>query len=207
MQARIADELDRGDLTSQIQKAIQDAIGKYERRYFYFTNQPQAFSFSTVHGQEYYDSSDAAAIATAAEIIRLTGTFYGLRRGLHKRDWEFIDRISTVATSYAQPQDYAYAGESIRLYPIPDAVYPISAFAAPRLTRPAADSDQGVWMNEAEELIRTRAKKLLIANVIRGVDMEAELTLLIDQEQQALNDLTGETTRREATGQIQPVAF
>lgn len=204
MQARIADELDRPDLTSQIQKAIQDAIGFYERRYFYFTNEPLAFSFNTVAGQEYYDGTDAAAIPTAAQIIQLTGTFYGLRRQLHKQAWEYLDSLSTTPVSRAMPQDFAYAGEKIRLYPIPDAVYPISAYAAPRLSRPSADGDAGVWMNDAEELIRTRAKKLVLMHVVRD---QADLPMLELHERQALAALSMETGAREGTGHLMPVHF
>jgi hypothetical protein len=36
LQAELADELNRTDLTTQIQKAIQEAIRKYERKRTYF---------------------------------------------------------------------------------------------------------------------------------------------------------------------------
>lgn len=207
MQARIADELDRADLTSQIQNAIQDAIGFYERRYFYFTSNPQDFTFSTVAGQEYYTSSDNAVIATSPNIYRLNGNFYGLRRPLHKREWEYIDDISTLTTSKAMPQDWAYNGEEIRLYPIPDNAYVITAAAIPRPVRPSANTDGGVWMNDAEALIRTRAKIYLLRDVIRASDMEAELTLLATQEKEEYAALAGETASREAVGEIQPSQF
>lgn len=207
MQSRIADELDRADLTSQIQNAIQDAIGFYERKYFYFTSNPAAFTFSTVAGQEYYTSSDAAQIATVPQIYALTGTFYGLRRQLHKREWEFIDSISTLTTSKAMPQDWAYNGEQIRLYPIPDNAYTLSVAADPRPARPSANGDAGVWMNDAEALIRTRAKIYLLKNVIRASDMEPELALLMGQEREEYAALTAETASREATGVLEPSQF
>jgi hypothetical protein len=207
MQARIADELDRADLGSQIQNAIQDAIGFYERKYFYFTSNPQAFTFSTVAGQEYYGNADNPLILTVPDIYRLNGSFYGLRRPLHKRSWEYIDNISTLTTSRAQPVDWAYNGEEIRLYPIPDNAYVITAAADPRPARPAANNDAGVWMNDAEALIRTRAKLYLLKNVIRAADMEAEVALLTSQEREEYAALAGETASREATGQIEPSAF
>jgi len=207
MQARIADELDRADLATQIQNAIQDAIGFYERRYFYFTPSPQTFTFSTVRAQEYYTSVDAAAIATSPNIVTLTGTFYGLRRQLHKREWEYIDSISTLVTSYAMPQDWAYVGEEIRLYPIPDNAYVLNAMAVPRLVRPSSNTDAGPWMNDAEALIRTKAKLYLLRNVIRASDMEAETVLLEDQLTREFAALSAETGTREAVGMLEPSRF
>ena len=51
MQARIADDLARPDITNQIADAINDAIAHYQSTRFYFTETRTA-SFSTVAGQE-----------------------------------------------------------------------------------------------------------------------------------------------------------
>lgn len=208
MIGRIADDLERTDLTAvEIPQAIQDAIGFYERKDFYFNKGPLQFSFNTVRTQEYYGASDNAAIPTSPHIETLTGTFFGLRRELRKRSWQYINRISTLTTSMAQPVDWAYAGEQIRLYPIPDNVYPVSAFATLRLARPSSNSDVGPWMNDAELLIRSKAKEYLFLNVIRASDMEADVALMQQQIGKEYAALTGETTSREATGYLEPVMF
>ena len=205
LQTRIADELDRSDLTSQIQKSILTAVAYYERQPFWFTE--SSFTFSTVAGQELYGSSDAAAIATAPTIERLNGNFFGLRTPMIKHPWEYIDNISTLTTSRATPRDWAYRAYQIRVYPIPDRAYTITAYYTPRLTTVSSNSDSNAWTNDAEALIRSRAKIDLIANVIRGPDMVEELTVLRAQEQEELNALRMETTRRKATGMIQPTQF
>lgn len=208
MIGRIADELDRADLTTtEIPLAIQDAIGFYERKYFYFTSNPTSFTFNTVAGREYYSTSDNAAIATSPSIYALTGTFFGLRRELRKRDWLYIDSISTLTTSRAMPMDWAYNGEQIRLYPIPDNAYSISCAANNRPMRPSANSDGGVWMNDAEALIRSKAKEYLFLNVIRASDMEAEVAMMQQQIGKEYAALVSETTSREATGTVEPVYF
>lgn len=205
---RIADELDRADLTAvEIPNAIQDAIGYGERKDFYFNRGPSNFSFNTVAGQEYYTTSDNAAIPLCPHVEALTGTFFGLRRELTRRSWQHIDLISTLTTSKAMPVDWAYAGEQIRFYPIPDNVYPISAFATQRLTRPVNLSDGGPWMNEAEAWTRTKAKEYLFLNVIRSSDMEAEVAMMQQQLGKEYAALTGETASREATGFVEPVDF
>lgn len=205
MKTRIADELDRSDLTSQIAKAIQSAIAHYERRHFYFNE--SSFTFSTVAGQETYTSAAAAAIGTAAEIQRLNGSFYSTRTPLFKRAWEDLDDVSGQTTSYAQPEDWAYRAYAIRLYPIPDRSYVITGYHVARYSALSADGDSNVWTNEAEELIRTRAKIDLMANVIRGPEMAEEIMFLRAQERDALTALTMEATSRQATGFIKPTVF
>lgn len=206
MQTRIADELDRSDLTAQIKKAILSAVAHYERKSFYFSE--TSFTFSTVAGQEYYGTADAAAIATSPSIERINGAYNALRVELTKRPFSYINEISVIGTtSRAEPSDWAYRAEQIRLYPIPDAVYTMTAFNIPRLTALSADGDTNAWTNDAEELIRTRAKIDLILNVIRGSDMEAEVIGLKSQERSALNALFSETASRSATGMAQPTVF
>jgi len=56
MQSKIADDLNRSDLTSQIQREINRAIRKYSRKPFWFNG--QKFNFSVVANQQIYDSSD-----------------------------------------------------------------------------------------------------------------------------------------------------
>ena len=206
MQTRIADELDRSDLTAQIKKAILTSVDFYAGRNFYFSD--SSFTFSTVAGQEYYGTADNAAIATAPGIDFLNGSYNGLRVQLTKRPFGYINQISVLpSTSRAQPRDWAYRAEQIRLYPIPDAVYTMTAFYTPRLTALSADADSNVWTNDAEELIRTRAKIDLIRNVIRGSDMVQEIAMLKEQEQDALSNLFGEGASRSATGFAQPTVF
>lgn len=205
MQTRIANELDRSDLTAEIKKAIVTAVELYERRRFYFCE--SRFTFATVSGQEVYTSDDAAAIAISPSIERLSGTFNGTRRPLTKRPWSYIDDISPTTATRAQPFDWGYRAKAIRLYPIPDAAYTLTAYNVPRLTALSADGDTNAWTEDAEELIRTHAKLDLLRNVIRGVDMVEEIALLQNQERDAFTALINETASREATGFSQPTCF
>ena len=60
MRDRIADELDRADLTSQIEREIRSAVAFYEKKRFWFNE--QRIDFPTVASQEWYTSSDDSAI-------------------------------------------------------------------------------------------------------------------------------------------------
>src|SRR5258706_15369132 len=55
---------------SPIQNAIQSAVAKWEREPFYFL-EVYSTLFTTVAGQEFYTTSDAAAIATAPNIATM----------------------------------------------------------------------------------------------------------------------------------------
>lgn len=205
MQTRIADELDRDDLSSQIKKAIVSAVAFYADRNFWFTQ--TSFTFATVQGQRSYTSSDAAAIATSPSIEILNGSFNSTRTELIKRSFEFIDAKTSQLTSYGEPEEWAYRAQTIWLYPIPDAAYTITAYHVPTLTALSADSDENAWTSDAEELIRTHAKLDLIENVIRASDMAEDVAMLEKREARVLNKIITETAKREATGFLRPTQF
>jgi hypothetical protein len=201
MQTRIADELDRSDLTAQIKRSIVSAVRHYERRNFYFTE--ASFTFDTVAGQRSYASSD---IANSPSIDILNGDFYGMRVVLTKQPFEDLDRRTALLTFKAMPEEWAYYGSQVWLYPIPDRAYTMTAYSVPRLTELSADSDSNAWTNDAEELIRTRAKIDLLRNVIR-VDAGEDIALLAGQEEAAFVALVNEGASRRATGYSRPTQF
>lgn len=206
LQTRIADELDRGsELTAQIKKAIVTAVAFYARKKFYFTE--TSFTFNTVVAREYYGVADNAAIATSPNLEILNININAGRFEMVKQSFQYIDDISFITGSLGQPMIWAYRAEQIRLYPIPSQVWTITAFNIPRLTALSADSDSNAWTNDAEALIRSRAKIDLIYNVIRGTDMVEEIALLKDQERQELAALFTEGASRSAQGAMTPTAF
>ena len=107
LQTRIIDELgQRTDLASQVKLAIQTAIKKWERQRFYFNEAIYQNAFNTVAGQEYYTSSDWAAIATMAKIDVLTAYYFGRRYDLIPRTWEFIQDIAVNPSWAGLPTDF-----------------------------------------------------------------------------------------------------
>ncbi len=202
MQTRIADELARTDLTSQIQLAILSAIAHYERRRFYFNETTS--TFSTVANQEYYSSSNLADIATLVEIDSIRVTISSTRYTLIPRDFAYLDAICTNASATGNPTDYCYYQEQIRLYPIPSTARTVTMAYIKRLATLSASGDSNAWTTDAEELIRQRAKCDLFANVIRSPD---EAMACRQYELIALDNLTAETVSRISTGHIRPTAF
>lgn len=205
MQARIADELDRSDLTVQIKRAIVSAVRHYARRRFWFTE--SSFTFSTVAGQRVYSEADAPEIAATPSIEVINGDFFNTRIPLHKQSFKYVDRKTSQTLSRGQPEDWAYYSRQIWLYPVPDRAYTLTAFHIPTLTELSNDTDSNAWTSDAEELIRTHAKIDLMRNVIRGPEMGEEIAELGLQEKQALDALISESGTRKAVGFATPTQF
>jgi hypothetical protein len=205
MQTRIADELHRGGLTAPIKRAIVSAVKHHERRKFYFSE--TSFNFNTVAGQRNYGTAAAAAIATSPSIDRLNGTFYSLRDDLTKRPFEDIDQKTGILSFRAWPEEWAYYSQQIWLYPIPDAAYTLTAYSVPRLTELSADADENAWTNDAEELIRLRAKRELVSGYIGLSGWETQYAEWGRGEEVALVALLRETASRKATGFSTPTEF
>lgn len=218
LQARIADELIRSDLTSQIKIAILSAITTYQRERFYF-NESRSSTFSTVAGQEFYTSADLAAIPNLINID--TVLFYqspSYRYPLDVRTWDELELWSLNPNTVSGfPSDYAYYAQQLRLYPIPSGVYTVRLSGVQRLTPDplSADSDTNAWMTDGEELIRQRAKGDLLINTIRDPDYQAgqaQLAMmgesyLCHAEKSAYLAVRGQTTQLLSSGRVRATQF
>ncbi len=216
-QNRIADELARSDLTSQIKLAITTAVSFYQRERFYF-NEARTATFATVLNQEFYTAADLAGIPNLIDIdtlrIAISSSY---RYTLNKLTWQEIEDMSISSSMVGQPISWAYYNQAIRLYPIPNTAYTITVNAVSRLTPDPLtnDSDTNAWMTDGEELIRQRAKADLFCNVIRDPDAQAEARSFIGAgqnflsalEKNAYTALRGETTQRLSSGHVTPATF
>ena len=202
LQARIADELARVDLTAQIELAIQSAIRHHERERFYF-NEAVA-SFATVSGQAWYGGGDLAAIPDIVEIdsakVAVGGTLYPLRR----RTIDFIEAADAATALQADPTDYAYYRQQLRLWPTPALTRTVTLSYVQRLPALSLAGDSNAWTTDAEELIRARAKWDLLKSVVRAFDEAAQAQEL---EMLALEALRSETVRRTSAGAFTATAF
>ena len=182
LQQQIADELgDRQDLLSPlsdsslalspIQNAIQSAIAKWEREPFYFNEIYAQNIFSTVAGQELYTTSAASIVATSPDLVKLHILISNNRYPLNVRTWQYLEDTSVNPQVTGQPIDYSYLAETIRFYPIPDGVYPITISGTQRLTNLSDDTDTNAWTQDAYDLIRSEAKLILAREVLNDDDV------------------------------------
>lgn len=210
MKARIAAEIVRGDLDTQIENAIRDAIDTYQGDRFWF-NEPSIATeptFNTVIGRATYDAADQPQIGLMYDIDYLTyaegnTVFEIIRRS--PKEVQLENQIGQIA---GPPSEFAYAGSAITLYPTPSNVYTISIFGHINLAAPATDAeDNNVWMNTAEKLIRARAKFELATNVTRNQKMQADFDPDKGITKMYWQELKAQTNKLVSLGHIQAMQF
>lgn len=162
LKARIADELNRTDLTSQIAYAVSDAIALYQVRRFRF-NQVRG-TFSTVAGTEFYTTSTIPDDIVAVDSLRITVN--GRVVTLDPWSFQVMEDISSTSNTRAQPRAWSWYADQIRLYPVPDAVYPLTISYLQRIAAPASDANSNVWTTDAASLIRHAAKRMVYSEVL-----------------------------------------
>jgi hypothetical protein len=161
LQARIADELARTDLTSQIALEILTAIRHYEQQRFWF-DEARATA-STVASQAYLAvPTDMIAVDT------LTITYNSHPYELSQRSWEWYRGIgggdSSITT--AVPTDFTYYADQLWFYPVPNSTYTLTLAYLKQLTALSAGADSNAWTANGEEMIRARAKASVQCNYL-----------------------------------------
>lgn len=206
MKARIADELARSDLTSQIAYAITDAIEAYEDERFYF-NESRTIDLTTVANQEFYDENDLAAFANLVDIDYVTIFIGDQPFQLVGMTPERAEWSSSNGTSTGQPTWYAYYAEQMRLYPVPNEVWTVKIAGAVKVAPPATDEETGnAWMTKAARLIRSRAKLELALHVLHDEEMAATLSQAVEEAKEQL-DSRSMKIMQVGQGRIRPMAI
>lgn len=198
MKTRIADDLKRSDLATQIGVAINRAIEFYEKDRFFFNE--TSGTFVTVSGQESYGSADSIP-STIAEIDDVTLTQSSTNIfPLDKTSFSSIrDLNSGGTTATGVPMDYAYYTEKFWLSPIPNGVYTVTVYFKKTYTQLSADGDTNDWTEEAEDLIEARARWWVNKRIIKDYEAAAEAK---GEELEALSSLQSKTTMLISTGSV-----
>lgn len=195
MKSRIADDLVRDDLSTQISNAIQDALRVWEGQRFDFNE--RRYRINTVASQEYYDviaptllTSAGAAVPTGEKVLEIdsiTVTVSNAPYPLCPRTQQWFDKFQALPTLYrGQPDSYAIFGDQLRLFPVPDAAYQLNLSALARLGTLSADADTNAWMTEGEALIRNQAKLVLYRDVLRDNEGKSNAGEAISEAEWAL---------------------
>jgi hypothetical protein len=193
MNARIADELARSDLTTtQIPRSVLSAIEHYKDERFWFNELKD--TASTVSGTQNYLMPDSAAERPLIRIDQLQITVNSniIDLGMPVPHSEILAR-TTNASHTGYPDRYSYYQDSVWLYPIPNGAYTLTLWYVGQLAALSADADTNAWVVEAEELIRCRAKWDLYLHVIRD---RAEAADMKAAEMDALRTLRGRRDMR-----------
>ena len=201
MRSKIADDLNRTDLTTQINRAINRALTYYKKQRFWF-NEGTA-TFSTVVDQESYGSADGVAtdIVDIDEAkITISST---VKPTLTKQTFNYIQQMN-YGNFKSQPTDYAIFQNKIWLYPIPNQVWTITLYYQKSYSDLSDDSDENDFTTYAEDLIEARAIWWLFKTVIRDKDAAEDYKQV---EMDALTSLQAQTTKLTSSNKLRPTEF
>jgi hypothetical protein len=197
LEARIIAELHRDDVAAVVDDYINDAIAHYQRYRFWF-NETSATQ-NTANGTATY-----AWPSDFVELDSMTITANGTIIKMEQLSPREIDERYFNSTLTGVPYHFAMYKQQYRLYPTPNATYVLTQYYLKNYTALTTGSaSSNVWTTEAEELIRTRAKKLLYGHFIPAADQLPGLLTMLDQhEQDVLKGLQRQTWASTATGRM-----
>ena len=200
-----------------IRNAITTAISEYQKERFRFNEiDPSVPStFSTIALRSVYTSADSPLIGTAFYFdylnIQIGNTLQQLGRVTPEQQHLNIQ----LYNQFGFPSSWAYEGNSIILYPVPDTAYTLYIGAHLNLAAPATDNEAGnPWMTSAEALIRSRAKYEIATHVTRNPAMVKAMSPLPDGNDgrpgatyMFWRSLKGEANKVTGTSRIKPMRF
>lgn len=204
IEAQIADDLARSDLTSQITAAVNTAIRSYR--------------FERLGFNEAYKVT--ATLSTSADVIALSALSVRFRKfdrirlvrtagdylDLYHRDYDWIMSRQDVRVT-CQPAEYAVYNSTIHFDSLSDQDYTLLLDGIKELGNASASysaNDTSAWFNDAAELIRHRAKRELYANVLKDMELAAAAAA---SEREALRIIKAEMGEERSTGFIRPTEF
>ena len=202
MLARIADELgDTSHLTTQIRRAVLDAIDRYAPDRFWF-NESRAVTFTTVASTQDYTAltGDVSHIRDVYDIDYVTITI-----GNNVNTLDYIEPLhyeldANDASWMGQPHSYTLYDNKFRLLPVPNDAWTVRIVGHVKRAAPAADDEtDNVWMVEAERLIRARAKYNLALDVLMDNNLAQVMAAATTE---AFDQLKGRTNVYVGTGMI-----
>lgn len=224
MVSRIAAEIARTDMSSAvpvagfpnamaIRNAIATAISEYQKQRFRFSdiNPGIPTTFVTVAGQSVYSVSDNPNIASVYYIDYLNIVIANTLQELTRRGPEEVHLDIQFNNQSGFPSEYAYEGNSLLLYPVPDQVYTLYLGGHILIAAPASDAEaNNPWMTSAELLIRSRAKYEIAVHVTRNPAMAMAMSPDPSENGQAaraFRSLKGEANKITGRSRIRPMWF
>lgn len=202
LQAQVASDLKRSDLTTDIQTAILAAIRDHGAERFWF-NETRSYSLSLSAGTSGYTLASSGSVQEFVNIDRID---MAISSSTNVKLAEIgADEMQDLylSNSTSQPTSWARYADQVRVHPIPGTSYTATISGHVRLTTLASGSSANAWTssNAAQQLIRYSALKRLYAYPIRNVDQAQVATAAETLE---LEYLRRETDRRKRIGRMAP---
>lgn len=186
--SRIADDLNRTDLTTQISQNVLLAIEHYKNERTWF-NETHTTLTSTI-GQSY---------VVAPTDIMAIDHFYITISGIdiELKPTTINDIIQFRPTTRGRPLMYCFYQDRFELDRLPDLAYSMPLYYRGQLVALSGGSDSNAWTTDCEDLIVFHAEKMLYANVIKDAAKAATAAVF---EKEALTRLRSMSIARTTTG-------
>lgn len=157
VQTNIADYLNRTDLTTQIQVAINRAIASYSTHDFWFT-QANPTTFNTIASQESYGTADGIP-TDLREITYLKMTVGTSFYRMKQRTIQFIEDRNPN-NNVGRPSDFCFWANKIYFNPIPSGVFTMTLYYRKNYAALVNGADTNDFTNTTEALNLIEAKAL-----------------------------------------------
>lgn len=197
LKTRIADELARADLTSQIALAISQATEEACTHRFWFM-EVRGLTVLLTSGSGAYVSDDLSNLIEIDRLVLMVGS---QRRTLRIMSDDRLDMANDGTPPQGEPYAYSRYGDQLRLYPTPQQGYTVLIDGLTKGATLNSDTDSNIWTDasKGERYIRALAKRQLYTDVIRDTDK----ALVQDQlAQRYREELFEQTHSRIATNEM-----
>jgi hypothetical protein len=168
LKARIADELARADLTSQIALAIPQAIEEACTHHFWFMEY-RGIPLSMTAGTAIYTSTAISNLVEIQRVALLSGSQHLTLDRMTDMELDYtLDGSAPSGTPYA----YAQYNDQIAFYPTPNQTHTAYVDGLTHGAVLSSDSDSNIWTDTAkgERFVRALAKRQIYADIIRDTD-------------------------------------
>lgn len=197
----VADYINRTDLNTQIDRAINRAIEYYSRTpRFWF--QENIATFSTVASQFQYTTTDMGI----TDINKIDDVLFQLNSTtnitLHPRTYHWI-RFANESNTPGVTNDYAWYENSLWLYPVPDGVYTVTVSYLKSYTT-LVEGQSNDFTNNAADLIEARAMWTIYSRILKNTELATQAKA---DENDALLALMTQTSRLSSSGKMVATDF
>ncbi len=198
---RVADDLNRTDLTTQITKALNRAIEYYAKEPFWFTETSASFTLSA--SQAFYTSTNSNLPSDIGRIHYAEIAIAGNDSELDQMDFKRLQQANPN-NSKGDPVAYSWWDSRFYTYPLAQSanvatVYYTKTYAALTVTGTSND-----WTTNAPALLESYARKWLNRRVLSNFEAAA---MAEQEEMQELRCLREKNEDRHRETPIEPTCF
>lgn len=193
LKTRVADEINRSDLTSQVESAITRAIEFYADERFEFNEGRSSVTLTA--DNQYVDQPSGLR-----KIDCVYATVGGYTYDMTKREFDVLEYWHGASNTKGQPLDYAVRKGQLRIYPTPNQAYVLTVTGIYDEPALSADTDTNDWCTGiAQDLIVARAKYTISRDIT--YDTEVATNSLI-AEREALKRLRAESNEMVSDNKV-----